>query len=117
MTRPTAPSAGCFSRSVITSIIAGPGRLAIAVSASSTDAASARGVPGRTWWRVTAVKAIDWPTDSCIQPRSPASLGTWVVMCSTRRLDASASPIPAKVLNAPGPVLVMQTPTRSDVRA
>jgi len=62
-------------------------------------------------------EALDWPTVSCIQPRSPASLGTWVVMCRTRRLDASASPMPAKALKAPGPVLVMQTPTRSEVRA
>ena len=66
---------------------------------------------------MTAWKALDWPTVSCIQPRSPASLGTWVVMCRTRRFDASASPIPAKALNAPGPVLVIQTPMRSEVRA
>jgi hypothetical protein len=99
------------------SIMAGPGRLAIAHSASSTAADSARGVAGRTWWRVTASKAARWPAVSCIQPRSPASLGTWVVMCSTRKLDASASPIPAKALNAPGPVLVMQMPTRPVVRA
>src|SRR5439155_7865393 len=64
-----------------------------------------------------ASKAARWPAVSCIQPRSPASLGTWVVMCSTRKLEASASPIPAKALNAPGPVLVMQTPTRPVVRA
>src|SRR6185437_13179599 len=51
------------------------------------------------------------------QPRSPGSLGICVVTCSTRSDEASASPMPAKVLNAPGPVLVMQTPTRSEVRA
>ena len=89
----------------------------MAVNASSTAAASASGVRAREWLRVTPANAVDCPVVSCIHPRWPGSLRICVVMCSTRSDDASASPMPANALNAPGPVDVMQTPTRSDVRA
>ena len=104
------PIDGAASTSIEASIMAGPGRSAMAVNASSTAAASASGVRGRAWLARDARKRRRLAAVSCIQPRGAGvaeDLGGDVQHAAD---EASASPMPANALNAPGPVEVMHTP-------